>query len=222
VQNHVIRKDFIYWIGKSIGAVGMPVFIDPRMCDKQVICDLTKVCPLNAIYQDEKSGAVEIDNTKCNECLLCVKACPYLAVRLAGNMDEVGELVRESKRAKFNMERHLKKIYGTMPGRIGKTDLNDSNFKKRVSSKTPTLVSFWGAHSSVMADSLKWIGRKYKGKLKVAHIKVAENPKTRKGCAITTTPTLILFRKGKEIGRLEGVRHRETVRVWVDMKLKAR
>lgn len=200
----------------------MPMFIDPRICDKQMICDLMKVCPVNAIYQDEKEGTVEIDNTKCNECLLCVKACPYLAVKLAKDTGELGEFKVNAGRRKFNKNAHLRKIYGAGPGRIGKAELNDSNFQEKVGSEVPTLVSFWGAHSEVIAHSLKWISEKYRGKLKVAHIKVAENPESRKKYAITTTPTLILFRKGREIGRLEGVRHRETVRVWIEMRLKAR
>jgi thioredoxin 1 len=217
---YIIGKDFIYGIEKTIGAVDMPVFIDPRICDKQMICDLMRVCPMNAIYQDKKEGTVEIDDTKCNECLVCVKACPYLAVTFAKDMDELGEIRSKSKRVKFNRDAHLRRIYGAKPGSIRKAELNDSNFKKKVNSKKPTLVSFWGAHSGVIADSLRWIEKTHRGKLKVAHIKVAENPKSCKRYAITTTPTLILFRNGKEIGRLEGVRHRETVRVWIDMKLK--
>jgi thioredoxin 1 len=200
----------------------MPVFIDPRICDKQMICDLMKVCPTNAISQNEKEGTVEIDTTKCNECMRCVKACPYLAVRAARDMNELGEFKVRSQTIKLNRDEHLKRIYGDEPGNIGRAELDDSNFQDKVSSKTPTLVSFWGAHSSVIASSLEWIARKYRGKLNVAHIKVVENPKSLSEYAITTTPTLILFKNGKQIGRLEGVRHRETVRVWVDMKLKAR
>jgi NAD-dependent dihydropyrimidine dehydrogenase PreA subunit len=200
----------------------MPLFIDPRICDKQEICDLMKVCPRNAIYQDEKEGTIEIDDTKCNECLICVKACPYLAVKLAKDTEELGELVRKSRKIKLSRNAHLKKIYGATPGRIGKAEVNDLNFRRKVSSKTPTLVSFWGAHSGVIAHSLRWIAKKYKGKLKVAHIRIADNPKSRKKYSITTTPTLILFRGGRQIGRLEGVRHRETMRVWVDVKLKTR
>jgi NAD-dependent dihydropyrimidine dehydrogenase PreA subunit len=203
---------------RGIGAVGMPVFIDPRICDKQEICDLIKVCPRDAIQYED--GAVKVDNTKCTECLLCLKACPYLAVKLAKDMGELGELERESKRAKLDRNAHVERIYGIRPGRMGKVMLSDSNFKRKVSSKTPTLVSFWGAHSGVMAPLLRRVGKKYKGKLKVAHIKVADNPKSRKKYSITTTPTFILFRNGRQIGRLEGVRHKETLRVWVEMKLK--
>jgi Fe-S-cluster-containing dehydrogenase component len=198
----------------------MPVFVDPRICEKQDICELMKVCPRNAVGYNEE-GEIEVNNEKCTECLLCVKTCPYLAVKLAKDMDELGELKKNSKSVKFDRSLHIAKIYGTKPGRIGKTELEDSNFKKKVSSKTPTLVSFWGAHSGVIAPFLRQIEKKYKGRLKVAHIKLADNPKTRKKYSITTTPTLILFRNGKEIDRLEGVRYKETLRVWIDMKLKS-
>jgi len=199
----------------------MPVFVDPRICEKQQICELMKVCPRNAIYQREK-GTVEIDNDKCTECMLCVKACPYLAVKLARDSNELGNLIKKSKRVKLDKNAHIAKIYGSKPGKIGKVGLNDSNFKSKVISKTPTLVSFWGAHSGVTAPFLKSIEKKYKGKIKVAYIKVADSPKARKKYSITSTPTLILFKKGKEIGRLEGIRPKETLRIWLEMKLKPR
>jgi NAD-dependent dihydropyrimidine dehydrogenase PreA subunit len=206
-------------MGKSIGAVGMPVFVDPRICENQQICELMKVCPRNAIYQDKK-GSIEIDNDKCTECMLCVKACPYLAVKLAKDKDELEDLIRKSKKVKLSRNAHLAKIYGSRPGRMGKTELKDSNFKKKVGSKTPTLVNFWGAHSGVIAPFLKSIEKDYKGRLGVAYIKVADNPKSQKKYSITSTPTLIIFKKGKEIGRLEGIRPKDTLRVWLEMKLK--
>lgn len=199
----------------------MPVFIDPRICEKQQICDLMRVCPRNAIYQDRK-GTVEIDNDKCTECMICMKACPYLAVKLAKDEDELGDFIRKSKKTKLNRNTHIARIYGSKPGRMGKTELNDSNFKKKISSKIPTLVNFWGAHSGVIAPFLKNIEKDYRGELKVAYIKVANNPKSRKKYSITSTPTLILFRGRKEIGRLEGIRPKETLKVWLEMKLNPR
>jgi len=198
----------------------MPVFIDPRICDRQEICELVKVCPRDAVKQSKAEGTIKVDNTKCSECLLCLKACPYLAVKLAKDTEELGELERESTHAKFDKDSHIAKMYGTKPGRIGKTILKDSDFKRKVDSATPTLVDFWGAHGAVMAPFLKWVEAKYKGELKVSHIKIVENPESRKRYAITTTPTLILFKKGKQIGRLEGIRPKETLRVWLDMKLR--
>jgi len=199
----------------------MPVFIDPRICEKQQICDLMKVCPRDAIYQDRK-GTVEIDNDKCTACMLCVKACPYLAVKLAKDDDELGDFIRKSRKAKLNRNAHIAKIYGSRPGRMGKAELTDSNFKKKIGSKIPTLVNFWGAHSGVIAPFLKNIEKDYGEELKVAYIKVADNPKSRKKYSITSTPTLIIFKKGKEIGRLEGIRPKETLRVWLEMKLNPR
>jgi len=185
----------------------MAVFIDPRICDKEEICELTKVCPRDAIVS--RDGAIVIDQEKCTECLLCLKACPYLAVRLVEDLD---------KPLKVNKGAHILKLYGAKPGRIGKPQLKDANFKKRVGTK-PTLVVFWGAHAGVITPFVREIAKKYKGKLRVAYIKIANNPKTRKKYSINTTPTLILFKKGKAVSRLEGVRHKETMRVWVEMNL---
>lgn len=199
----------------------MPVFIDHRICDREDICDLVKVCPREAIVHNRGEGTISVDHSKCNECLLCLKACPYLAVKLAKDADELGEFERKASRIKLNKSAHLARIYSMKPGRIGRAGLNDSNFKKKVGAKIPTLVSFWGAHSRVIAPLLKGVGKRHGKKLRVANIKVADNPKTRRKYRITTTPTLVLFRSGREIGRLEGIRHRETLRVWLEMKLNA-
>lgn len=35
------------------------------------------VCPANAISRNEKTGAVEIDQSRCAGCKMCILACPY-------------------------------------------------------------------------------------------------------------------------------------------------
>ena len=197
----------------------MPVFIDSRICDNQDVCDVKKICPSNAVSLDKKEGMI-IDRAKCTGCLLCLKACPYLAVKLAKDENELAEFKKKLKRAKLDRRAHIAKIYGTKLGRVGGIQLKDSNFRKKVDSKVPTLVIFWGAHSGVMAPLLREAGRRHRDKLRIAYVRFADNPKTSKKYAIATTPTLVLFREGKEIGRLEGIRHRETLRVWIETKLK--
>ncbi|MEM3555378.1 MAG: thioredoxin domain-containing protein [Candidatus Micrarchaeia archaeon] len=189
----------------------MPVFIDPKICDKEDICDIVEVCPSDAIIHNKKEGTIEIDQSKCTECLLCLKACPYLAVKLIKDLKEIRRIRNKSS--------HILKLYGTKPGRIGKPILKDSNFKKKVSAKAPTLVVFWGAHSGAMAPFIREIIRKHRKKLRLAYVKVADNPKLTKKYSIKTTPTLVLFKKGRAVSKLEGVRHRETIRVWVESNL---
>ena len=36
-----------------------------------------KVCKMGAIIRNEETGALVIDQTKCNKCRQCVKACPF-------------------------------------------------------------------------------------------------------------------------------------------------
>lgn len=188
----------------------MPVFIDPVICDGEEICEVMKICPRDAILQNEKG--IAIDQSKCNECLLCLKACPYLAVKLL-------EDARKGRGSRLGKGAHLLRIYGVEPGRIGRPLLKESNFKKKISSKTPTLVVFWGAHSGVMAPFVREIGKRYGRRMRVAYVKVKENPKLCKRYSVKSTPTLILFKKGRQVSRLEGVRHKETLRVWVESNL---
>jgi Fe-S-cluster-containing hydrogenase component 2 len=39
-----------------------------------------KVCPVEAVYRQEDSGAVLIDRAKCTGCGLCAEACPVCAI----------------------------------------------------------------------------------------------------------------------------------------------
>lgn len=39
-----------------------------------------KACRRNAIVKDEATGWVTIDESRCNNCKLCVAACPYSAI----------------------------------------------------------------------------------------------------------------------------------------------
>lgn len=37
-------------------------------------------CPVNALYRDEKTGAVMVNHERCTLCRSCEKACPYGAI----------------------------------------------------------------------------------------------------------------------------------------------
>jgi carbon-monoxide dehydrogenase iron sulfur subunit len=45
-------------------------------------------CPVpGAMVQDEQSGAVVIDDSKCISCLACVEACPFGAIQVGPNRE---------------------------------------------------------------------------------------------------------------------------------------
>lgn len=48
----------------------------PMSCSHCEIPLCMQVCPINAIYRDEDSGAVVINEDSCVGCLMCISACP--------------------------------------------------------------------------------------------------------------------------------------------------
>jgi Fe-S-cluster-containing hydrogenase component 2 len=60
----------------------MDGFMLPHICFncKQPPC--VEACKRKAITKDAETGWVTIDREKCNNCTLCVAACPFLAIRV--------------------------------------------------------------------------------------------------------------------------------------------
>ncbi len=87
--------------------------------------------------------------------------------------------------------------------------LTDVNFKKEVlESEIPVLVDFWAPWCSpclVVSPLVEEISYEYGGKIKVCKVNVEEAPLTASNYGVMAIPTLIIFHKGKEVGRIVGV-----------------
>ena len=88
--------------------------------------------------------------------------------------------------------------------------LNDGNFDQEVSkSEMPVLIDVWGpgcAPCTALAPTIKRLAAKYEGKVKVAEINAAANPKSMGKLRVRGTPTVVFFHKGREIERVVGAR----------------
>jgi carbon-monoxide dehydrogenase iron sulfur subunit len=73
---HIVKKE---WMGIRHQVVCQQC--DPPIC--------RSVCPNAAISRDPKTGAMIIDDEKCTRCSLCVKACPFGAIRLDTKKEKV-------------------------------------------------------------------------------------------------------------------------------------
>jgi len=58
----------------SYDQVGLQVPMTCLQCDDPYCM---KVCTVNAITKDPKTGLVEVDHEKCIGCKMCVSACPF-------------------------------------------------------------------------------------------------------------------------------------------------
>ncbi len=86
--------------------------------------------------------------------------------------------------------------------------LNDETFARTISdSEIPVLVDFyadWCGPCKVMAPSVDELAREQQGRALVAKLNTDRSPQTAGGFDIRGIPTTLVFRDGKEVGRVTG------------------
>jgi thioredoxin 1 len=93
--------------------------------------------------------------------------------------------------------------------------VNDGNFKAEVmESPLPVLADFfaaWCGPCRMIAPTIEQIAREYQGRLKVCTVDIDEAPDSASLFGVLSVPTLILFKGGKELGRLVGAMPRSAI-----------
>lgn len=101
--------------------------------------------------------------------------------------------------------------------------LTDENFRKEVlESDVPVLVDAWSdgcGPCKMLEPVVMQLSRDYQGKLKVAEFNVERAPKTAARLLVTGTPTVVYFRKGREVERVVGYRAGHYHRQLIDHEL---
>jgi thioredoxin 1 len=80
-------------------------------------------------------------------------------------------------------------------------------FQDLINDDTPLLVDFhaeWCGPCKTMAPELKKLVEKEGDKVKVIKVDVDKNPQAASAYQVNSVPTLILFRKGKQLWRQSG------------------
>lgn len=86
--------------------------------------------------------------------------------------------------------------------------LTDENFQQTIA-KGVTLVDFhatWCGPCRMIAPIIEQLGGKLGGKAQVAKLDIDQAQQTTSSLQITSVPTLILFKDGKEVKRVVGVK----------------
>jgi thioredoxin 1 len=88
-------------------------------------------------------------------------------------------------------------------------DLDRSSFASFISGDRPALVDFWAEWCypcRIMLPILQRLAQRMGNRVAFGRLNVDENPDIASRFDVYSIPTFILFRKGREVGRLIGAR----------------
>ena len=95
--------------------------------------------------------------------------------------------------------------------------LSEENFEAGVATGL-TLVDFyadWCGPCRMLTPVLEEVADDVSGKAIIAKIDIDQAQKTASSFQVTSIPTLVLFKDGKEVGRLVGLRDRDTIKEFI-------
>ncbi len=95
--------------------------------------------------------------------------------------------------------------------------LTDANFEKEIQSGV-TLVDFhanWCGPCRMLAPVLEEVAKNIKGKAHIGKVDIDNEQKTAAQFQITSVPTMILFKNGKEVNRLIGLRNADVIKDFI-------
>jgi len=100
------------------------------------------------------------------------------------------------------------------------TELNDSNLLATVqAAKVPVLVDFsatWCGPCKALAPTIEKVATEYNGRLAVYKVDIDAAMESAGSFNISSVPTCIFFRDGKEVDRFSGNFDLRTVKSYVD------
>ena len=104
-------------------------------------------------------------------------------------------------------------------------EFTNKNFQKEVlESKVPVLVDFWASWCGpcrMMAPIIEELEKEFKGKeVKIGKLNVDENEKIAQQYHIMSIPTIIIFKNGKPVEQMVGVRGKEELAKKIEDLLK--
>ncbi len=101
-------------------------------------------------------------------------------------------------------------------------NLEDATFFQTINKFPIMLVDFWAPWCGpcrMMSPIIDQIGKDYLGKLVIGKINIDENPLIARQFSISSIPTLMLFKRGKEVNKIIGSVSKNKIDEMVKMHL---
>jgi thioredoxin 1 len=133
--------------------------------------------------------------------------------------DEELRLINEKRVKKLQQLLNEKEVLRNISEPL---NLEDTTFFQTINKFPIMLVDFWAPWCGacrMMSPIIDQIGKDYLGKLVTGKINVDENPLIARQFSISSIPTLMLFKRGKEVNKIIGSVSRNKIDEMVKMHL---
>ncbi|MGV8151595.1 MAG: 4Fe-4S dicluster domain-containing protein [Candidatus Nanoarchaeia archaeon] len=182
----------------------MSVIINFKICDNAKECSGIAVCATGALSWDENDKTIRIDNSKCISCGSCEKACPVEAIRVAKTKEDYEKIKREIEEDPRKISDLFVDRYGAQPLDIHTSISSDSFDKIVLNSTKPVIAEVFNKESIECLKRSIPIWRILKGKdILFKKVELKDDALIKK-YDIRKVPSLLLFNKGKLVGKING------------------
>lgn len=184
----------------------MAVLINFKICDNDKACSGMRVCPKGVFSWDDKNQTLVIDNSKCVSCGLCEKACMVNAIRVAKTPEEYKKIQKEFDDDPRTINDLLVERFGGKPiddAMLGTVKEIDTKLK---SGTRPFIVELFNDDSIqclLKSILVKKIADAFDKDTRYRKIEVTDDA-VMKQYKVKELPTLLFFKKGKFVGKIEG------------------
>ncbi len=181
----------------------MAVLVNFKICDNAKECGGIEVCPTGALSWDEENETIKIDNEKCISCGSCEQNCPIGAIRVAYDDEEYKKISKEIEEDPRTTKDLFVDRYGAAPlsefFMIEEKDLN-----KKIGDGITLVECYEDDSIQCLLKSIPIKDITSNMPKDTMFYKVEANDELKKKYNINELPTLLLFKNGNLLGKIEG------------------
>lgn len=181
----------------------MAVLVNFKICDNAKECGGIEVCPTGALSWDEENETIKIDNEKCISCGSCEQNCPIGAIRVAYDDEEYKKISKEIEEDPRTTKDLFVDRYGAAPlsefFMIEEKDLN-----KKIGNGITLVECYEDDSIQCLLKSIPIKDITSNMPKDTMFYKVEANEELKKKYNINELPTLLLFKNGNLLGKIEG------------------
>lgn len=183
----------------------MKALINFKICDNSIECSGIEVCPTKAMYFDNNLNTIVVDEDKCINCGLCQKACPVGAILVAKNEEEYNKYIKDIENDPRTVKDLFVDRYGAAPISnlvLGKNKDLDEKIKKNdlIFIEIFDFDTLNCLSKSIPITEITGIFNRV-----IPYYRIDKDDRFGKRYKVKEYPSLLVFSKGKLIGKIEGL-----------------